>query len=246
MQEFKFLGYYTRYSATGDFKRSLSTCACFSDIYKKFVPHNLYNENYVIYIYKGTNNSRNNNMCLLSKKQLQNHIKQAQEIFNFKYQVIELKGLYKVNLNIIQAPGNFHKYILAWIRYCYEFPYNMLLLDALEIKKEPCFKYTSISNLFNVVLSCFNEEWDSLREIHQIPRHQVCLFLRKKEIFKKLLLVNRINDIYISRCSKKYYIPKKYNEYHYFDLEYWQDENCLNARIDVYKKLYNNYIKKKK
>ena len=149
MQEFKFLRYYTKYSAFGALKVYLSEYACFSDIYKKFAPRNLYDENYIIYIYKGANNLRNNNMCFLSKKQLQNHIKQAQEIFNFKYQVIELEKLYKVNLSITQAPGNFHKYILAWIRYCYEFPYNMLLLDALEIKKESCFKYTSISNLFN-------------------------------------------------------------------------------------------------
>lgn len=246
MQEFKFLGYYTRYSATGVLKKSLSTNACFSDIYRNFKPHDLYNENYIIYIYKGTNNSRNNNMCFLNKKQLQNHIKQAKEIFDFKYQITENKKIYKVNLSIAKAPGNFHKYILAWIRYCYEFPYNMLLLDALEIKKEYCFKYTSISNLFNLVLSCFNEEWDYLREIHQIPKHQVCLFLRKKEVFKRLLLVTHINDIYKFRCSKKYYIPKKYNKYYYSDLEYWQDENCLDIRMDVYKKLYNSYIKKKK
>lgn len=248
MREFRFLDYYTRYSAKGYVNKSLSTESCFGEIYKALDTCDLYNEDYVIYIYKGINryNKGKSNMCFLNKIQLYNHIKQAKGIYDFKFKIIEEKNKFKVYLYVTEAPGTFHKYILAWIRYCYEFPYNMLLLDALEIKKEHCFKYTSISNLFNLVLGCYNNEWDWLRTIHQIPIHQVCIFLRKKEIFKKLQVITELNNIYKFKDVKKYYIPKKHNGNFYFDLAYWKDEKCLEVRKSVYKKLYINCIRKKK
>ena len=42
-----------------------------------------------------------------------------------------------MHLRLNNVPPTFHKYVLTWLRYTYEFPYNVFLKDAYNLKSIP-------------------------------------------------------------------------------------------------------------
>ena len=165
MRDFQFLCYHTEYSCKGAIGKKMGVSACFSRVFNAIDGENI-SEDYEIILYKGTKLAKEknkSNSCLFTKKQISNHLKQAQRIYPFNFRITEVTNwgdgynVFKVHLKLIQAPGTFHKYLLTWLRYMYEYPYNVILYDAYKLKKDPCFRFTSISDLFNLVLGCFSE-----------------------------------------------------------------------------------------
>ena len=250
MQDFCFLDYHTEYSCEGDYTQEMETSACFSAIF------NLKREkasiNYTIIIYRGVNlahEHRGSNACLLSKKQIENHIRQAQKIQPFKFYVKEEKysvydeecDIFKVHLQLNRVELAFHKYLLTWIRYTYEYPYNVLLCDTYKLKKEPCFMFTSIANLFNIVLSCSEVE----RGIHQISKiDSVNKFLKVSELRKKLKVISKLNDIYTVLKKSCNRIPEEVNKLSTTDIEYWNSSEIYNKyRKPVYLKTFKELKK---
>ena len=127
----------------------------------------------------------------------------------------------------------------------YEYPYNVILYDAYKLKKEPCFRFTSMSNLFNLVLGCFNE--DPI-DIHQIARNQVSKTMLKRDIRKKLQKIKMLNNIYdkLKSKGKKNQIPNEDGDLTTSDFEFWESDDIFERlRKPVYMNVYKEIIKKK-
>lgn len=253
MNDFQFLDYHTEYSCKGTFEKKMSVEACFSFVFRRTGEENV-SEEYEVILYKGTDFSRathNSNSCLFTKKQIRNHLRQAQGIYPFDFYITEAPdwgngyNVFKVRLKLTNVPGTFHKYLLTWLRYTYEYPYNVILYDAYKLKKDPCFRFTSMSDLFNLVLSCFSED---LRDIHQIARNQVSKPMLKRDIREKLQNIQTLNNVYARLKSKggKNQIPDKDGDFTTSDFEFWESDNIFERRRKpIYMNVYKEIIKKK-
>ena len=253
MRDFQFLDYHTEYSCKGVVEKEMRVSACFSRVFSAVGEENI-SEDYEIILYKGTKLAKEKNQansCLFTRKQIRNHLKQAQHIYPFNFSITEVTDwgdgydVFKVQLELIQVPGTFHKYLLTWLRYMYEYPYNVILYDAYKLKKDPCFRFTSMSDLFNLVLGCFNE---SPREIHQIARNQVSKPMLKRDIREKLQNIGVLNNIYgaLKRKVKKNQIPNKDGDLTTSDFEFWESDDIFERRRKpVYMNVYKEVIKKK-
>lgn len=249
MKEFSYLDYYTEYSCSGKINKRLSVASCFSKVFNRIKDNAT--ESYKIIIYKKDQlcQVRGSNMCFLTQRQIHNHLKQAQEIYPFEFRIgkrSNYKGkydVYTINLKLINVPSLFHKYLLVWVRYMYEFPYNVILLDAYKLKQEKRFRYTSIANLFNLILGCM----DYSREIHQIPVNNLVEFLKKNVIRKRLTIEDMtLNKIYKVRALRKevIFIPEKINTYSPRDIEYWNNQIFFEKyRKPVYLDAFNKVKK---
>lgn len=253
MNDFQFLDYHTEYSCKGTFEKKMSVEACFSFVFSRTGEENV-SEEYEVILYKGTDFSRathNSNSCLFTKKQIRNHLRQAQGIYPFDFYITEAPNwgngynVFKVRLKLTNVPGTFHKYLLTWLRYTYEYPYNVILYDAYKLKKDPCFRFTSMSDLFNLVLSCFSED---PRDIHQIARNQVSKPMLKRDIREKLHNIQTLNNVYARLKSKggKNQIPDKDGDFTTSDFEFWESDNIFERqRKPIYMNVYKEIIKKK-
>ena len=254
MRDFQFLGYHTEYSCKGVLKKKMGVSPCFSYVFSGLIDNDNVSEDYEIILYKGTKLSKGKNKansCLFTRKQISNHLKQAQRIYPFNFRITEVtnwrKGynVFKVHLELIQVPGTFHKYLLTWLRYMYEYPYNVILHDAYKLKKEPCFRFTSMSNLFNLVLGCFNE---NPRDIHQIAKNQVSKTMLKRDIRRKLQNIRMLNNIYDKLKNKvnNNQIPDEDGDLTTSDFEFWESDDIFERRRKpIYMNVYKEIIKKK-
>lgn len=253
MKDFQFLKYYTEYSCNGTFEKDMGAEACFSFVFGQVSEKNI-SEEYEVILYKGTDFSRekhNSNSCLFTKKQIRNHLRQAQGIYPFDFRITEVTNwrdrynVFKVHLKLTNVPGTFHKYLLTWLRYMYEYPYNVILYDAYKLKRNPCFRFTSISDLFNLVLGCFNED---PRDIHQIARNQVSETMLKRDIREKLQNIQELNNVYakLKNKRKKNQIPDEDGDFTTSDFEFWESDDIFERqRKPIYMNVYKEVIKKK-
>lgn len=181
---------------------------------------------YQIVLYMGTKYSaeqHKSNACIFTKQEVRNHLKLLKSLYPLQYSVRDYKDKngYKrilVTLNIENTPATFHKYALTWLRYLYEFPYNVLLRDAYTLKKERTFRFESIANLFNLTLSCYCK---NPRDIHQIPSNTIIQRLKLADIKRRIKQVNLLNDIYEDGDEKTLKIPEKIQDFSVEDIEYW-------------------------
>lgn len=253
MNDFQFLDYHTEYSCKGAFEKEMDVEACFSFVFEQTGKENI-SEEYEVILYKGTAFSRehhNSNSCLFTKKQIRNHLKQAQGIYPFDFHITEAAewrdgySVFKIHLKLTNVPGTFHKYLLTWLRYMYEYPYNVILYDAYKLKRDPCFRFTSMSDLFNLVLSCFNED---PRDIHQIARNQVSKTMLKRDIREKLQKIQILNNVYVKLKNKVKInqIPNGDGDLTTADFEFWESDDIFERRRKpVYMNVYKEIIKKK-
>ena len=253
MNDFQFLDYHTEYSCKGTLEKEMDVEACFSFVFNQIDEGNV-SEEYEVILYKGTAFSRehhNSNSCLFTEKQIRNHLKQAQGIYPFDFYITEAAkwrggyNVFKIHLKLTNVPGTFHKYLLTWLRYMYEYPYNVILYDAYKLKKDPCFRFTSMSDLFNLVLSCFNE---NPADIHQIARNQVSKTMLKRVIREKLQYFQILNDVYVKLKNKVKInqIPNGDGNLTTTDFEFWESDDIFERRRKpVYMNVYKEIIKKK-
>lgn len=245
MNEFKFLDYCTKYSSKGDYYKELSKCYCFGDIFNSDLSKDTDNT-YSIYLNTDLNKASNNhiaNYCFFDKRQIANHLKQAKDIYPFEFSIKKEDEEYIVNLHVHDVPGTFHKYILTWTRYLYEYPFNVALLDAYKLKaSDSRFKFTSIINLINLILSSIPEI-----SVHQMNDSGIYDFYTKSQIRKSISCNHRVNKIFnitnnsILSLNKNSSIKPDLDK---FDLDYWLDEEIFNKeRKSIYLKIYNKLKK---
>lgn len=202
---------------------------------------------YEIIIYKGIDHLRKtnySNACFFTTKEIRNHIGQLQSIYPFKYSVRELKdGTWKVILDLEGVPGTFHKYALTWIRYLYEWPYNVLIKDAYRLKQDPIFRFESIANLFNLVAGCY---CDYIVGMHSVMGGAYLVErLTRAALRAKIASVSRVNNLYSRKNIPSVTIPSKSKlaNVGFKDFEYWTDDLFNEERKPVYLSAYNK-IKK--
>lgn len=243
-----YCSYSTIFSAEGKRTVRKNRYACFAEVLNRGVT--LQKENYEIFLFTDITPITKCNMsnyCLLTKEQLINHIHQARRLFPFKYKVeetmveystIEYLG-YKVSIEL-DMPHIYHKYLLTWIRYAYEYPFNVLLNDVYKLKKE-YFTKENIPNLFALVANCYpSGNYNTGHAITPYSRfwdYIIVTLLKEPTLKSSISKVARVNEIYPYKTLKEkpfFVIPSTGIQY----LEYWLDDNYFRDRVEYYTTAY--------
>jgi len=143
----------TIYKCSGDVETEFKETACFSEAFKKMDSiKKKYNCEYTIRVYKGEKKAKRykDNNCFLTKEELNYFINSIKRICKFSFTIDEneeyLDVIVKINDKKVM-----HKFVLTWIRYCYEHPANFCVKYAFKLKDN--FKKQSFFNLVNLIES---------------------------------------------------------------------------------------------
>ena len=177
---FEYLNYSTIYQASGDLtfeNKDLDENACFSYIFRNVI--NRIKQHVVYRIYISTDpgymqDYRANNLCILTEEQIRFHITYLRFISSFKYKItkkfVDNYSGFRIDLDL-NAIGIVHKMFLTWIRYLYEYPYNLVLYDSFKLREEKRFiEKSNYLNIVNFVTTFYSTDY-----IHQIPRSLVSI-----------------------------------------------------------------------
>ena len=241
MKEFRYLSYHTEYSCSGTYNLKMGARVCFANVFNMVNDDS--NIKYKIRLYPGIDfckKANHSNACLFSKQEIRNHLLQLKALYPFSYRVADKmkddNKIIVIHLHLKDVPATFHKYILTWVRYLYEYPYNVILKDAYWLKKDPRFRFQSISALFNIVAccqKCYVGEGHSIREDH------IHTPITKAELKERIKKVKCLNDIYKDMNIGRNVLPEKIGKFSYNDIEYWSEELFNEVRKPVYVELYN-------
>lgn len=153
---FSYLSYLTIFSCSGTVSLQKEKRPCFGAFLKNVNPNRIYKQHYTITMYDAEelrdDFSEGNNICLFSEDQIRQHIKEAMNVYPFRYTLKHDKCSWIVDFWIEGFPL-FHKFILTWFRQLYEWPYCFALYDMYELKKIDQYKNISDFNLFALVCS---------------------------------------------------------------------------------------------
>ena len=241
MKEFRYLTYHTEYSCSGTYNLKMGARACFRSAFDNV--RNNSDIKYKIRLYPGIalcTNHNVSNACLFSKQEIRNHLLQLKDLFPFSYRVLdEMKEGNKIiviHLHLKDVPATFHKYILTWIRYLYEYPYNVILKDAYLLREDLGLRFQSMSFLFNIVSSC---QWVYVGEGHSIRENHLHTPITKSELKERIKEVRFLDDIYEDMNMNRDRLPETIGKFSCNDVEYWSEELFNEVRKPVYVELYN-------
>lgn len=238
--DFKYLDFWTYYSSKGTTNKNLAGEYCFSKI---FYGDYKQNNDYELYIYNTGHTKKHDNNCLLTKEQLIEHIEEINKFYKFKYELKTLRNNegYKLIFNL-NAPLVYHKIILSWLRYTYEFPFNVTLYELFKVREEKGFKRLTMLNLFNLIGSTMYCTKHGTG-IHAIGKFYEWKRLIDYKEFHKLIESERKRN---ASCAMNYIIPTLDKEdFDTLELpvgkrinhtDYWEDEKEYKKRLKLYKK----------
>ena len=199
---FEYLSYSTIYQASGDLvfeNKNLVEEACFSYIFRNVKNNKKQHIIYSIYISTDPSfiqNNHENNFCILTEEQIIFHISYLRFISSFKYKItkkfIDDYSGFRIDLDL-NAIGIVHKMFLTWIRYLYEYPYNLVLYDSFKLREEKRFiEKSNYLNIVNFVTTFYSSDW-----IHQIPKtlNNIPEFITRKSFKDRLMKCDYLNDI---------------------------------------------------
>lgn len=189
---FNFLNFCTIYKSKGSVNKELHKEYCFNKIF--YQGPNKQKNTYVLEIYVDKTNDNDDNNCFLTTEQLEEHINTIKKVKNFKHTLEQEENKYILTFTL-DAPRVYHKIILSWLRYTYEFPFNMAIYDAFKLKDVYGFKRVSLFNLFNLIGGSLNYYKHGC-DIHGIGRF---------DRFQELVTWNELND----KIKKHYEIDPK-------------------------------------
>lgn len=215
--------------------------ACFANVFNKVNDDS--NIKYKIRLYPGIDFCKKANFanaCLFSKQEIRNHLLQLKDLFPFSYRVLdEMRGDNKIiviHLHLKDVPATFHKYILTWIRYLYEYPYNVILKDAYLLREDLGLRFQSMSFLFNIVSSC---QRVYVGEGHSIRENHLHTPITKSKLKERIKEARFLDDIYEDMNMNRDRLPETIGKFSYNDVEYWSEELFNEVRKPVYVELYN-------
>ena len=199
---FGYLSYSTIYQAFGDLvfeNKDLEGQACFSYIFRNVRNNKKQHIIYSIYISTDPSfiqDNRESNFCILTEEQIRFHISYLRFISSFKYKItkkfIDDYSGFRIDLDL-NAIGNVHKMFLTWIRYLYEYPYNLVLYDSFKLREEKRFiEKSNYLNIVNFVTTFYSDE-----RIYQIPKsyQKIPEFISRKSFKDRLMKCDNLNDI---------------------------------------------------
>lgn len=239
MREFKYTSYHTEYACEGDYNYSTSGDACFREVF-----YNVYSNSHLFYhiiLYRGVEyvtKTQHSNACLFTKSKVIQHLRQAQALYPFVFKVEESSRhnypIFIIHLELNNVPRLFHKYLLSWIRYLYEFPYNVLLLDAKRLKKDPAFKFIPTPDAFNVVATSFPDYYGTGHGI----AYRYSQKLTRAQLKERISKVSTLNAIYqlLNAEAREHWekIPEYIGSFTTDDIEYWSEEYFEKYRKPIY------------
>lgn len=239
--EFQYLSYYTKYSCSGAFElANPHNTACFATAFGKIKGiKGSFSETYKILMYKASDPKilagGRSNKCFLNKQQLKNHINQLRSLMDLRIvRLNEEKDHFELTVKVT-GEKIYHLYFLNWARYTYEYPFNVILLDAYKLRKKLITE--SISNLYNIAAACYNGHGYN-------TGHAICKggkLYRIAELKKRLETLakngeDRVNNVIesSSNLAKVKACPanNKYN------IKYWQSEEEYQKREQYYLNAY--------
>lgn len=235
--KFNFLNFYTMYESKGSVDKPLKREYCFSTIF--YQGPNTQDNHYVLEILKNGAKDNYDNNCLLTTEQLVEHINEIKHFHNFEHELFEHEDKYVLKFHI-KAPRMKHKIILSWLRYSYEFPFNVALYEAFKVKNITGFKRAGLFNLFNIIGASMHYSKHGT-DIHAIGKFDVVKSYLNWTTFKSWV------DKAIKRDPKgeiNYVIPTKNiaieyinipNDMKITEMKYWINEDEFKNRIKVYK-----------
>lgn len=237
---FEYLNYSTIYQASGDLvkeNKNLEGEACFSYIFRNVKNNKKQHIIYSIYISTDPSYSqenRENNFCILTEEQIRFHISYLRFISSFKYRItkkfIDDYPGFRIDLDL-NAIGIVHKMFLTWIRYLYEYPYNLVLYDSFKLREEKRFiEKSNYLNIVNFVTTFYSNDY-----IHQIPRSLVSIpeFITRKSFKDRLMKCDYLNDILKNSDIK----IEQFKEYDEMDAFIEDFDNRKNKYIENLNKL---------
>ena len=149
--------FFTNYSTSGDFtlkaNRAGKNTACFAESFRRLSDVDRAKQKYSIYIYKAEGNnpySEKGNATFLTKKELSTFIGSVKNVFPFTFKIEETDDYFLVHLKI-DGLSIYHKFILTWVRYTYEYPFNVCCLYTMEMRKNPKYCYINTINLMHSI-----------------------------------------------------------------------------------------------
>lgn len=155
-----FVSFFTAYKCVGvdnvNFLRH--GAACFSRVFHYNDKDNKpFKNTYTIKIFKPILNKRivENNFCVLSKNDIIYFLKDVASYGYNSKPIIKLdehKKYYTITMEVNDTAFA-HRFLLSYVRYLYETPFNIMLYETIKVKKE-CeeLKNESIFNLFHLIL----------------------------------------------------------------------------------------------
>lgn len=202
MADFKYLDYWTEYSAASKeehFNFKMRREWCFANVFHKFYFKVKSPVNYSIKIYKKPID-RHANFTFLDKDEIEQFISFAKKVMSFKFDIEEHEDYYLVNLS-----GKFtniqNRFILCWVRYVYEYPFNIYAYDALKYNKEH--KGYNLFSVFNAIANSYPDSGMG-EGIHAIGRFGgLCKYQRKYTISELKSLLDksekgRLEDVFLT------------------------------------------------
>lgn len=263
-KNFLMLNFCTEYGSEGNTQKAMRKDACFSTIFYSEDNGIVQKNRYTIKLYKigdWLNKKRQNNACLTDRAGIVHHLKILQSVFKFSYRLKEHEDHFVLNMTL-EGDIIYHKYMLSWVRYLYEYPFNVFLTDACKLKGIPEFKFESIINLFNLVgaTSGIRQHGTGIHAIGETGWFKA--LMTTKEIQDKLKKLEgghkQINDIFpvlfanggwgAPECVIEGVETLQEEDNNLHGSDYWDSEEEFNKRLELYKKNYKiltDYKKKK-
>lgn len=232
--DFRYRNYYTIYKAkvTNKFDTitfetdGYVTKYCFYDVYCSFE----YNSR----TYKGTYSVKcmkeytapRNNYCFLTKKEIKTLLKYLEINYNITTQLEEDDTAYYITFNVIGKPVK-HKWILAWSRAFYEFPFNFLAKDVFRLRKLKRYEdvYFANQDFFKLYTICVYSSNIGIERDSSLWKTTQCLIDKKTvkhNLTKSLKYVWDVID-----TPKRSSLPM-------FDAVYQNFDELTNDRISIY------------
>lgn len=249
-KQFVYLNFHTEYSSTGTLEKEMCREYCFSDV---FYGRTRQGNTYVIKFYMGQIGlavGAKNNACFLTKEELSDYISLAKKIHDFEFSIEEdpeNKDILNVKLEL-HAKRIVHRYILTWIRYAYEYPFNMYLMDAMKLKTLDEFKDDDLFNLFTLVgaTAGYHFHGDAIHSIGNIcwPRKFYTLEERIAAV-KAEPDDGTVNDLFGELNIELTTLNDNNKNFqkNFQCLEYWQDDKYFNERLPYYQEAKNKILK---
>lgn len=236
--EFRGMNYHTVYSATG-FK-SVNKCrhACFSDIssYARGHRRDSGTAQYKLYICvtDAENRVGNDDVCLVD---IDKYLTLLKNVVNFDFKIEKEDKDHVVVTVDFTGPFVLHFFLLTCIRYTYEYPHNVILLDAMMLYDTGKCPDLNIIDLYNIVNRSMFKYVDRLHGVLESSNYLVRP-LTKKEIHNRSLCTSELNSFYST-------IGIKINNFDYGQIRSYYSENQINTfgkRVKAYLENYNKVI----
>ena len=176
------------------------------------------------------------NKCFLNKQQLKNHINQLRSLMDLRIVGLnEEKDHFELTVKVT-GEKIYHLYFLNWARYTYEYPFNVILLDAYKLRKKLITE--SISNLYNIAAACYNG-------YSYNTGHAICKggkLYKIAELKKRLETLakngeDRVNNV-IESSSNLAKVKACPSDGKRSNIKYWQSEEEYQKREQYYLNAY--------